>query len=657
MIVATAGHVDHGKSLLVRALTGADTDRLAEEKRRGMTIDLGFAYADLGAGEPVGFVDVPGHERFVRNMLAGVSRVDLALLVIAADDGPMPQTREHLAILELLEARALAVVLTKIDRVEPSRVAQARAEIARMLADTAWAAAPVFPVAAPLGLGLDALRGFLAEAAGRAQPPPAQSGFRMTIDRAFTVTGAGLVVTGTVLSGRAVPGDLLQVSPAGASARVRGVHANGRAATEAREGQRCALNIAGPSLQAEAVGRGQWLLAPTLHAPVTRVDVRLRWLAGIDGPRGTRSALQLHLGAASVGVLLATLGPAEERADAPARALFAQLLLERPVSALHGDRFVLRDPASQRTLGGGEILDPFAPARGRSRPARRIQLRALATDRPESALADLLAGAPAGIEAQPFARAWNLVPEVAERVIGAARALRLRVDGEERLLGAAAWDDWRERLLGTLGADHRDQPARIGPTEPELLRATCAARRADLDERAAWPERARTAQAVARAALLDLLEHGKIVRDGIRLRLPEHEPRLDPDDDARLSALMPLLRASLLRPPIAGELAAALGGTRDEMLMFLRRMAALGHLLPVAPNRFFAPEALAALADVARQLAASSPDGSFDAAGYRDATGIGRNLTIEVLEFLDRAGITVFAGERRRLARGAVVGS
>lgn len=656
MIVATAGHVDHGKSLLVRALTGADTDRLAEEKRRGMTIDLGFAWADLGASEPVGFIDVPGHERFVRNMLAGVNRVDLALLVIAADDGPMPQTREHLAILGLLGARELAVVLTKIDRVEPDRLAEAAREITDLLADTRWPRAPRFPVATPQGLGLEPLRAFIADAAARVRMTPLPGHFRMSIDRAFTVTGAGLVVTGTVLSGRVEAGDALQVSPAGTLVRVRGLHASGRPATAAQEGQRCALNIAGPALHAEVVARGQWLLAPALHAPVTRLDVRLRWLAGVAGVRGGRSALQLHLGTASVGALLARLGEAGDAAT-PEAGEFAQLLLERPVSALRGDRFVLRDPASQRTLGGGEVIDPFAPARGRSRPARRAQLRALAIDDPVRALAGLLAGAPAGIEAEPFERAWNLEGTAAQRVVDAAGAMRVRADGQARLLAPGAWQAWRTRLLDALARDHAEQPARIGPTEAELLRAAAAAHRAALGENESWPERARTVQTVGRAVLGGLLADASIVREAMHLRLPDHEARLAPDDAARLAALMPLLRANLLRPPIAGELAATLGGSRDDMLGFLRRMAVLGHVLPVAPNRFFAPEALPALAAIAEALAAASPDAGFDAAAYRDASGIGRNLTIEVLEFLDRAGVTVFAGERRRMAPGAVVGS
>jgi selenocysteine-specific elongation factor len=655
VIVATAGHVDHGKTLLVRALTGIDTDRLAEEKRRGMTIDLGFAYTDFGGPEPTGFVDVPGHERFVRNMLAGLSRVDLALLVIAADDGPMPQTREHLAILGLAGATSLVVVLTKIDRVDAGQLAAARDQITALLAATPYAGAPVFPVDTPGGRGLQALREHIA-AMARAAPPGAPRGhFRMSIDRAFIVTGAGLVVTGTVLTGAAAVGDALRLSPEGGAVRVRGVHANGRPADRAREGQRCALNIAGAQLRADQVARGHWLVAEAVHAPSARIDVRLSLIAdGVPAP-ARRAALQVHLGAAAIGATLVPIAPldASDGAAAPARGVLAQLVLERPVSALRGDRFVLRDPAGQRTLGGGEVIDPWGPTRGRARAGRIGWLRAMARPDATSALSDLLELAPAGVDAQVWARAWNLDTEQAAAACATAGALRLRPAGHELLLARPAWAHWRDAIVESLADEHAAHPERTGAPEAELLRAACVRRRARAGNDAPWPERARDAQAIARLAAAELGAEGALARAGMRLRLPGHEPRLPAADAALLARALPLLREALLRPPIVGELASALGIPREDALAFMRRMGALGHVLAVAPNRFFAPEALPALGEIARALAEGSPDGSFDAAAYRDASGIGRNLTIEVLEFLDRAGVTVFAGERRRLARAA----
>ncbi len=644
MIIATAGHVDHGKTSLVRALTGVDTDRLAEEKRRGLTIDLGFAYAPLGGGEPVGFIDVPGHERFLRNMLAGVSRVDLALLVVAADDGPMPQTREHLAILGLTGARALAVALTKIDRVAPEQMAQARAQVHGLLAGSPWADAPVVPVSTPTGEGLAALRAHLAEAAAAASPDQPQGHFRLAIDRAFSVAGAGLVLTGTVLSGRALPGDSLVISPLGREGRVRGIHAQGAPASEARQGQRCAINLAGGGLQPEQAGRGQWLLAPALHAPTQRLDVLLRLLPNEGGGSVRRGAqLQVHLGADAVGCQLAWLDEDEARAG-PQR--LAQLILARPVSALRGDRLVLRDPAASRTLGGGEVLDPFAPARGRSRPDRRLLLSGWGLPDAASSLQALLQTSPAGLSVEPFAQAWNLLPETLVAMLDAGQATRPAGLRPALAIDPARWQAWQTSVTRCLARQHDTEPARIGPIERELLDAM-------LDEQrsltGAWPVGRDQARQVARAALAAQVAAGAVVREGASLRLPGHEARLAEADAALLARVMPILGASLLRPPIVGELAAALGQERADLLSFLRRMSALGHVLAVAPNRFFAPEALTAHAAKARSLAAASPDGGFDAAAYRDASGIGRNLTIGVLEYLDRAGITRFARERRHL--------
>jgi selenocysteine-specific elongation factor len=280
VIVATAGHVDHGKTSLVRSLTGVDTDRLEEEKRRGMSIELGFAYADLGAvgAPPVGFVDVPGHERFVRNMLAGVAAIDFALLVIAADDGPMPQTREHLAILQLLGVSQGAVALTKIDRVDAARRMEVEHEIAALLVPTALAGAPIFPLVATTGEGVPALRQHLA-AVGEAIARRSGAGnFRLAVDRAFSIAGAGVVVTGAVFSGTARVGDSLVVSPQGTAVRLRGIHAQNRPAEMARAGDRCALNLAGAELKLEDLARGDWIVAVRAHAPTRRFDARLQVL-------------------------------------------------------------------------------------------------------------------------------------------------------------------------------------------------------------------------------------------------------------------------------------------------------------------------------------------------------------------------------------------
>ena len=645
MIIATAGHVDHGKTSLVRALTGVDTDRLDEEKRRGLTIDLGFAYADLGGDELTGFVDVPGHDRFVRNMLAGVSSIDLALLVVAADDGPMPHTREHLALLELLGARSALVVLTKVDRVTPQRRAQASADIRELLAPTRFRDAPLHAVSTVSQEGLDELRAQLAAARRAHHESSAEGHFRLAVDRSFAVAGAGLIVTGVVLSGQARVGDSLLVSPQGTAARIRGIHAQQRTADIARAGQRCALNLTGADLRRADIERGQWLVAPMAHAPTDRLDARVSVLADAARPLAHFTPVQLHIGAASLTGRIALL---EQRNVEPGASGLAQLVLERPISALRGDRFVIRDPAAQRTLGGGVVIDPFAPARSRARPARLHALAAMALPAPEQALAALLDAAPAGIALAPFDLAWNLDSSTADTLHARLRVQRLGTAPAVIGLSTPAWQRWQEAIVQSLTDWHAAHPEQVGPIEQLLIQAArTIVAQSVADGPGEMPAAAQVRQ-VAASAIRALAAEGRMVREGICLRLPDHRAVLASDEQALLDRIVVLLKDAGLRPPIAGELAATLGMERADLLAFLRRMASLGHLLPVAANRFFLPDTLHDLTDVAHRLAAASPDGSFDAASYRDASGIGRNLSIEVLEFLDRAGVTRFLPNRRR---------
>jgi selenocysteine-specific elongation factor len=350
VIVATAGHVDHGKTSLVRALTGVDTDRLPEEKRRGMSIDLGFAYAG-----PLAFVDVPGHERFVRNMAAGVGSIDLALLVVAADDGPMPQTREHLTILRHLGAPRILGVLTKIDRVAPGRCAEAEAELRALVPG-----AEILRVSSANGEGIDALRERLTRFAQEIPARSADGRFRMHVDRAFVIDGLGLVATGTVARGSVAAGDEVQVLPVQRKARVRSLRANSVEADRARAGERCALALHG--VARGEVGRGD-VIADAGPAPVSRhLDIEVTWL---ESPRTRVGPIGVHLGTAMLQARLSPFGRC-------ARLAFAQ-----GVSAWHGDRLLLRDPGTQRLIGAGVVLDSLPPERG---SARREQIAGLGED-------------------------------------------------------------------------------------------------------------------------------------------------------------------------------------------------------------------------------------------------------------------------------------
>lgn len=635
MIVATAGHIDHGKTALVRALTEIDTDRLKEEKQRGLSIDLGFAYADVGADLPLGFVDVPGHERFIRNMLAGVAGVDFALLVIAADDGPMPQTLEHLAILDLLGLTQGAVALTKTDRATPERVRALGDDIRALLAPTSLADAAIYPVCAATGDGIPALQRHLAERARAQAWRPPRGGFRFTVDRSFTLKGSGCVVTGTALAGALQTGESVIVSPEGITARARSLHVHNAPADAVVAGQRCAINLAGP-VHHESIRRGDWLVAPHLHHPTQRLDVTLRLLATETRKLKHWAPIQLSLGAAVRNGRVALL---ERTSLAPGEQGLAQLVLDQPVQAAVGDRFVVRDPAAQRTLAGGRILDPFGPARGRAGERRRQLLSRLSVnDSPEASFSAWLDSEPAGINLDRFGVAFNLDGKGLAQCVESQAIVQIPTRRGLVGLRTEQVDALNRQLIEGLDAWHRGHPDSLGLTEPELAR------------RAGW----RLVPEVRRALFTRLLQGGALVRSGFHFHRPGHRPTLDGGDQATLDATTDILNQAGLRPPILGELADRLGQDKADCQRFLERMQSLGLLVRVAANRYFLPATVTALADIAVALAKASPDGRFDAATFRDASGIGRNLTIQVLEYLDRAGVTVLVQGQRHLRQNTL---
>ena len=366
MIVGTAGHIDHGKTALVKALTGVDADRLKEEKARGITIDLGYAYSDLGDGRQLGFVDVPGHERFVHNMLAGATGIDAALLVVSAAEGIKPQTVEHLQIVDLLGLGRGLVALTKSDLANDDQILDRMAEIETLLGTTSLKGADIVPVSAVTGHGIDELKTKLLTLG---ESGKGTTGFaRLAVDRCFVLPGAGVVVTGTVHAGEIRVDDRVLLTPSGLEARVRSLHAQNRSAEIGRAGERCALNLTGPRLSKDAVRRGDWVVSPELHAPTDRLDVRLKLLSSESQPLKHWSPVHVHLGSAHVMGRVALLDG--DRLP-PGREAPAQLVLEEKVGALAGDRVILRDPSATRTIAGAAAIDPFGPPRNRRTPRAR----------------------------------------------------------------------------------------------------------------------------------------------------------------------------------------------------------------------------------------------------------------------------------------------
>ncbi len=634
MIVATAGHIDHGKTLLVKALTGFDADRLPEEKRRGLTIDLGFAYRHFADNAVLGFVDVPGHEKFVRNMLAGVGGIDFAILIVAADDGPMPQTEEHLAILDLLGVSVGAVALTKIDRATPERALEAMEEIELLVEGTTLEAAPVFPVSSISGEGISDLRAHLEDQAQAIAARSDAGNFRLAVDRSFTVPGAGLVVTGTVYAGNVSVGDRLTLSPAGLPVRVRGIHAQDRQADVGQAGERCALNITVTGVDKETVHRGDWVLAESAHVPTKRADELIRILNW--EPRSFRhwTPVHLHLAAAAVTGRVAIL---EGGSIPPGGTGLVQLVLDEPIGALTGDRFILRDQSAQRTIGGGRIIDPFSPARGRARPQRLALVKAMGEPEPSNALKKVLSLTSGGLDLNRFGQSRNLAPSEAEVLWESVDMVRLGGARDAVGIERTAWEGLRDAIVEAVRAWHQARPDQPGPEEERLRRNLPRA----------------TVPAVFSAALLDLLSEKRIARDGVYLTLPGHRAVFSDADTALWEKVEPMLSEYGLRPPRVLEIADEVGLDGKATERFLARMTRAGMVARVADNRFFLPETLLELALIAEEMAKTAPDGNFSAGAYNKRSGLGRNLAIQLLEFFDKRGFSQRTGEGRKLVAGA----
>ena len=626
MIVGTAGHIDHGKTSLVKALTGVNADRLKEEKARGITLDLGYAYTLLPNGEVLGFIDVPGHEKLVHNMLAGATGIDFVLLVVAADDGPMPQTREHLAILDLLGLSRGAVAMTKIDCVPEERVAQAQAEIESLLQGTALEGNAIFPLSAVNGAGMQALRDHLDHSASTLPIRPETGNFRLAVDRCFTLGGTGTVVTGTVFSGTVRVGDQLLLSPAGIAVRVRGIHAQNRQSEIGVSGQRCALNLAGADFDKQDVRRGDWVVAEPAHGPAQRLDVRLHLLAGAEKPLRHWSPVHFHLGAADVMARVALL---EHDVLEPGASGLAQIVLDRTIGALRGDRFIIRDQSASRTVGGGRVLDPFPPERKRRTPERLATLAALERPTPHAVMQGMLEAIPTGIDLDRFALSCNLTPD---EFAALCRDVPLvAVDGTA--FATQTWESLRQAVLEQLAEAHKKTSDILGPDASRLRQMAAP----------------RLARAVFASLLGTLRDEGRIAQSGPWLHLPEHRITLSPGDQIIWHKAAPLLQDQPFQPPRVRDIADILKVSEKRMRLLMQQLAAMGEVYRVAHDHYFMAQSVEQLAAIIREIAAEQPDGKITAALFRDRIGTGRKLAIQILEFFDASTLTRRAGDAHHL--------
>ncbi len=631
MIVGTAGHIDHGKTALVRALTGVDGDRLKEEKARGITIDLGFAYLPLDDGFTLGFIDVPGHERFVHTMVAGASGIDMALLVVAADDGVMPQTLEHLAILDLLHIGRGLIALTKADLATPERLAEVTAQIRQATHGTLLEGADILPVSSITGAGVDALRRRLAAEAHAWGARAADGRFRLAVDRVFTLPGIGVVVTGTVLSGAVHLKDQVLLSPSGLSARVRSLHAQNRPVETSRAGDRCALNLAGEGIGKDVIHRGDMVVDPFLHEPTDRIDARLHLLPAEARPIGQWFPARLHHGSVEVGARVVLL---EGEQLLPGHTADVQLVLSRPMAAAALDRFVLRDVSAQRTIGGGQFLDLHAPSRQRRTAERTAQRAALAIIDPQQAMAALL-------EAPPFA--WDLLAFARDRALSAVRLDDMAAAlspiifdvGEQRIaISHTHWQRFVANLVERLRTFHMANPDVQGMGREKL--------RLGLQPR------------LPAAAFALALQHedfaGHVVRDGAFVRLASHSLQLNPEREALWQAIAPQLGgATRFRPPRVRDIAGVLARPELDIRQLMKFAARLGLVDEVAHDHFFLRATTHEMVLIAADMAAQAADGRFTAAQFRDRIDSGRKVAIQILEFFDRQGVTINHGTLRRM--------
>ncbi len=616
-ILGTAGHVDHGKTALIEALTGTNTDRWKEERERGITIDIGFAGLETGDDDlEISVVDVPGHEDFVKNMLAGATGVDLLLLVVAADEGPMPQTREHLWIARLLGVERGVAALSKVDLVDSEwrelvteSVAQ---ELERVMGVGDW---PVVPVSAVTGEGLAELREALLEAARSARARDAEDLFRMPVDRSFSVRGVGTVVTGTVWSGEVGVGAEIRCLPGAHVARVRGLQVHGRDRPGARAGQRAALALAG--VERSQIGRGDTLVCDRIWRETRYLDATLSIVPDSPRPLKHWQRVRLHLGTAETMARVVLYG--RDRLE-PGEDTLVQLRLEGPVVARAGDRFVVRFYSPVTTIGGGVVLDPWARRRGRLSEAVRAQLQDLAAARGTERVRLAISAGNEGAAADELAVRSGESPSAVGRQLqeladeGAIRQVRDRWFSEEAL------DAARRSLLDMLASGHaRDAGAR--GLSLESLRSA-AGRPADLVD----------------AALADLAHQGHVRIEGSLAALAEHVPQLDAARQATADAASRRIKEAGLTPPTVKELAAELAIRDDELLPSLKFLAERGELVPVTADLYLDPDAVSEAKD--RVRAVLSGGGQASPSQLREALGVSRKYLIPLLEYLDASGFT-----------------
>ena len=630
VVVGTAGHIDHGKTSLVKALTGTDTDRLPEEKARGITIDLGFAFLEEADGPTIEIVDVPGHERFVKNMLAGVGGIDLVMLVVAADEGVMPQTREHLAICSLLRIKAGLVALTKTDLAEPDWIELVSEDLRALLEPTFLSGCPIVPVSVKTGDGLQELRAALGELARTVPAKATDQTPRLPIDRVFTVRGFGTVVTGTLAAGSLAVDDRLEVYPRGVQSKVRGLQTHGHGVERASAGQRTAVNL--QSVERAAIERGDVLAPPGALLPTVLVDGSLELLKDAPRPVKTRDRVRFHVGTQEVMARVLLVGPAQLE---PGEVAHGRFRLEAPIVALPGDRFVVRSYSPIVTIGGGTVLDIAPPRFKRKGPLLLDHLALLQNGTPEQVLEEHLkqAGA-AGARATDLRARTSFGPErlraLLDELVKSGAAVPV---DREWYLHRDATDRLRAQTVALLEAFHAENPLRGGISREELR------------------SRAGNAQERVFSQLLTSLEgEGVVKSERDQVRLASHLIRLSPEQQRVVTGLDAQFLRAGAAPPSPEEALSRLGvqgGDRNELFQLL---VADRRLVRVKESLYFHGEALQGIQD--KLVAFLQQKKEIGPGDVKDLLGVSRKYAIPLMEYFDSQRVTVRQGERRVLRGG-----
>lgn len=632
VIIGTAGHVDHGKTVLVNALTGINTDRLKEEQERGISIELGFAPLTLSNGQKVGLVDVPGHERFIKQMLAGVGGMDLVLLVIAADEGVMPQTQEHLDIINLLQIKQGLVVVTKKDLVEEDWLALVMEDIKETLKGTVLEEAPIYPVSALTGEGIPELKQGLEQLVMQTKGKTAAGKVRLPIDRVFTITGFGTVVTGTLWSGSIKTGDMLEIQPGNLQVRVRNVEVHGQKVEMAKAGQRVAVNLAG--VETSELSRGCTLLTPGSLSPSYRIDIQLHLLASAPEMEH-RQRVRIHLATAEV---LGRVVLLEGDTLAPGETAFAQLQLEEPLVAGKQDRLIIRSYSPMYTIGGGLVIDPAAPKHRRRDPRVLERLATRLAGTPEELIMEVLQREELPMLVADVARAANLEPDETEanlhQLWQAKQATRFSFEDQNWYLSSATEKTLLNDVTELLREYHRKYPLRLGFPKEELRSRKFSQ----------WPVKA------FNGILQFWEEQGLLKTEASGIRLPSFEPHPSPQEQQWIGGILEQYRQKPYQPPAWEEAVGAVNCPREQGEELLYYLLGTQRLIKVAENMYFHQAAIEQAKEIARNLIKQK--GPIQLADMRDALESSRKYVLPLMEYFDQIKFTKRIEDKRILFSG-----